>query len=357
MDRRLRFILRSVLLIVGGLIITWLAVPSPLLSSAWTPSPTSPLEGPLEKNDSLLDAELLYSGRAVGAADVVFDDNGDLLTGLSDGRIVRFVGDRMQEVAQTGGRPLGMQFGPDKALYVADAVKGLLRVSPGSGQVQVLVDEAEGHPFRITNDVTVDSQGVVYFTDSSAAWEEDEMLDEILDQRPTGRLLRYDPASGQTLVLARELAFANGVALAADESFILVAEMARYRVWRVWLQGEQKNLKEVFLHNLPGFPDDVTRSPRGTWWVSFWSLRKQIVDFTHPYPFLKDAIASLPPLLRPRPVSWGLVLEVDRDGKPIRALHDPTGARVPSTTSAVERDGMLWMGLLDGDRIARLRLQ
>ena len=58
---------------------------------------------------------------------------------------------------------------------------------------------------------------------------------------PTGRLLRYDPASGTTTVLATKLWYANGVALAADESFVAVAETNVFRVMRYWLKGPKVN--------------------------------------------------------------------------------------------------------------------
>ena len=46
----------------------------------------------------------------------------------------------------------------------------------------------------------------------------------------TGRLLKYDPATRRTEQLASGFWFANGVALAADESFVVVAESTRTRV-------------------------------------------------------------------------------------------------------------------------------
>jgi sugar lactone lactonase YvrE len=53
----------------------------------------------------------------------------------------------------------------------------------------------------------------------------------------TGRLLRYDPAGGRTDELASGMWFANGVALAPDESYAVVAETLHARLLRVWLRG------------------------------------------------------------------------------------------------------------------------
>lgn len=42
--------------------------------------------------------------------------------------------------------------------------------------------------------------------------------------RLTGRLLKYEPRSGRTSVLASGIWFANGIALSQDESYIALAE-------------------------------------------------------------------------------------------------------------------------------------
>lgn len=69
------------------------------------------------------------------------------------------------------GRPLGLRF--DKRtgdLYIADAYFGLMKVGPEGGLATSLTTEAEGVPLRFTNDVDVDAEGNVYFTDSSTKY-------------------------------------------------------------------------------------------------------------------------------------------------------------------------------------------
>jgi sugar lactone lactonase YvrE len=51
-----------------------------------------------------------------------------------------------------------------------------------------------------------------------------------------GRLLRYSPSTGEAEVLAREFWFTNGVALAADESYVLVADSIRMALLKYWLK-------------------------------------------------------------------------------------------------------------------------
>lgn len=70
------------------------------------------------------------------------------------------------------GRPLGLQF--DKRtgdLYIADAYFGLMKVGPEGGLAETLATEAEGVPLGFTNDLDVDDEGNVYFTDSSTKYQ------------------------------------------------------------------------------------------------------------------------------------------------------------------------------------------
>lgn len=70
------------------------------------------------------------------------------------------------------GRPLGLRF--DKRtgeLYIADAYMGLLKVGPEGGLAMPLVTEAEGVPLGFTNDLDIDDDGTVYFTDSSINYQ------------------------------------------------------------------------------------------------------------------------------------------------------------------------------------------
>jgi hypothetical protein len=51
-------------------------------------------------------------------------------------------------------------------LYIVDAYKGLMRVSPRGGEAKVLVTEVDGVPLRFTNSVDVDQiTEEVFFTD------------------------------------------------------------------------------------------------------------------------------------------------------------------------------------------------
>ena len=70
------------------------------------------------------------------------------------------------------GRPLGLRFDKNTGdLYIADAYLGLFKVGPEGGLATSLVTEAEGVPLRFTNDLDIDDEGNIYFTDSSSKYQ------------------------------------------------------------------------------------------------------------------------------------------------------------------------------------------
>jgi sugar lactone lactonase YvrE len=332
--------------------VTGLFQPAPTEPVAWTPPAAPPLTGDLAVNDALARAEKIAAG-GEGPEDVAFDADGALYTGVAGGRILRVrPGGGPETFADTGGRPLGLRFAPDGELIVADAERGLLSVSR-DGRLTVLARDFDGIPFGLTDDLDVAADGTVYFTDASSRLGVGQSIQDIVEQHPTGRLLAYRRGEGLRL-LHDDLYFANGVALAADESYVVVVETARYRLKRCWLRGERAGTCEVMAENLPGFPDGVGRDGRGTFWVALVSPRNALLDRIHPYPRLKRAMLRLPEWLRPGPRAYGFVLGLDERGRVAYNLQDPSGKGGAFVTNVVEHDGHLYLGSLQGHAIGRV---
>lgn len=291
-----------------------------------------------------------------GPETIVADERGKVYTGTEDGKVVRLdvATGTLETLAETHGRPLGMRRHGDGDLLVADAKKGLLRVSD-DGKVETLATEAEGRPIRFADDLDVASDGTVYLSDATV-YGVGEYLFDLLEARPHGRLLRYEPASRRTTVLLKDLYFANGVALSKDEDFVLVNETYRYRITRCWLKGPRAGTSDVFADNLPGFADGISSNRKGSFWVAMFTVRNPVMDALHPHPWLKRTLSALPGALWPKPKPYGLALEFDEAGRLVRSLHDPTGERVREVTAAHEQDGWLYLGSLSGDSIRRVRL-
>lgn len=335
---------------VGGFLLS----ESPIDSAAWDAPKPPQLDGKLSPNERLKEAELLAKGKVYGPEDTTIDANGVLYAGTQDGWIVRVWPDgRVENWVHTDGRPLGMVFDDNGQLIVADAWKGLLSVSP-EGKITVLTREAKGEPFRFTDDVVIASDGRIYFTDASSRFHAPDYTLDLMEMRPHGRLLRYTPKTGKTEVLVDDMYFPNGVAVDPDGKYVLVNETWKYRIIRYWISGPDAGTADVFVDNLPGFPDNLAVDDQGRYWVAFPTLRNSQVDSLHTRPWLKDLIAKLPDSFRPTPQRYGLVLAMNDRGEVLTSLHDTSGAHLQEITSVNPHEGVLYFGSLHNDRIGKL---
>ncbi len=334
-----------------------LAWPVELDPLAWSPPPAPADDPRFAENDRLAALERIAGGIGTGPEAVAIDAQGRLVTGFIDGRVMRFSADgREGEVlADTGGRPLGIAFAGNGDVIVADAVRGLLRIIPGQG-LRVVARDADGVPLGFTDDVDVSSADIAYYSDASVRWGEHEVMQDVLESRPHGRLLATDLNSGETTVLVPALHFANGVALGPDERYVLVTETTRYRVLRYWLDGPRKGELETFIDNLPGMPDNITYNGRDRFWLALYTPRNSFLDLTLPHPFLRKVVWRVPQALRPQAAEHAFVLGLDHDGQVTHNLQDPGPGTYAPITSAREGDGYLYFGSLIQPSLARLPL-
>jgi sugar lactone lactonase YvrE len=102
-----------------------------------------------------------------GAEDVVVathgPDEGAVFTGTEDGAIWRVTHDaaRVDRVAETSGRPLGIEIDLDGRLLVCDADRGLLRVDTRTGGVEAVADSVDGVPMLVCNNAAIARDGTV----------------------------------------------------------------------------------------------------------------------------------------------------------------------------------------------------
>ena len=340
--------------IVGLLLIYLLFWPVAIDPAAWTPPEAPALTGVYEPNTRLASVERLGTGVGVGPEDVAVDEQGRIYSGMEDGRIMRFQPDGSQpEVfADTGGRPLGLHFDAAGTLVVGDALKGLLSIAP-DGSITVLSTEQGGVPFRCTDDVDIATDGNIYFSDASFKFGLGGYTADLMEHRPNGRLLAYDPTTKATRLVLDNLYFANGVAVSPDQSFVLVVETGTYRVQRYWLTGPRQGESEVFIDNLPGFPDGISCNGKDIFWLALVSPRKPDVEAMLPLPFLRKIVMRLPEALIPAAENYGFVLGLDMEGRVVYNLQDPAAAYA-QITSVQEHEGMLYLGSLVEDAIGRL---
>lgn len=328
--------------------------PVPIEPEAWNPPEAPRYEGDYTLN-SKLEAVERISVTGVGPETVITDASQQIYVGVDDGRILRIKADQTTEVfAHTAGRPLGFCWDALGNLIVADALKGLLSVSP-EGKVQVLTDSAEGVPFAFTDDIDIAKDGQIYFTDASTRFSFHNYKLDLIENRPNGRLLVYDPKTQQTRVLLKELYFANGIAISPDQSFLLVNETSRYRVRRYWLTGEKKGTTDIFLDNLPGFPDGISSNGNDIFWIAIGAPRDATLDALCPYPFVKKMVVRLPEFVQPKPQRHILALGVNAQGKIVQNLQDPKGKNIAFISSVEQIGDTLYFGSFQDNAFGRMK--
>lgn len=332
--------------------------PVPVTPVAWTPVAPPTLEGQYAPNEALKDVQRYGVGVGVGPEGINVDAAGRIYAGYADGRIVMFSNNSSsyQELGKTEGRPLGISFGPNGGLVIADAYQGLLHL--GGGSPRVLAAAADGLPFTLADDVDntrLDKN--LYFTDA-AAYPLDKVLYEFVEHKGTGRLLQYNVQSKETKVLMTGLLFANGVAVGPDDAFVLVTETAAYRVMRYWLKGEKAGTSEVFIDNLPGLPDNISYNDNNRrFWLALYSPRSADLDGLADKPvWMKKLALRLPKFLQPAPAHKAWVLGLDENGKVIANLQYDSKDAYGPITSVREWGPWLHFGSLTADSLARLPL-
>lgn len=294
---------------------------------------------------------------AMGAEDVVVglggSHEGAVFTGTEDGSIYRVSHDgaRTDRVAHTGGRPLGIEVDPDGRLLVCDARRGVLRVDPDSGSVEQLTERVNGVKMMFCNNAAIATTGDVWFSDSSKHFGIEKWKDDFVQNTRSGRLLVMRP-DGRIEVMLERLAFANGVALAQDESYVAVAETAARTVVRLWLTGPRAGQQDHLVTDLPGYPDNIARGSDGLIWVTIASPTDPVVERIQQAPmFVRRAVTRIPERLQPKPKQTVRAQAFDDAGT---LVHD-IDVQTPDyhmVTGVREYDGRVWFGSLHEPAIA-----
>ncbi|KAF5753096.1 protein STRICTOSIDINE SYNTHASE-LIKE 5-like [Tripterygium wilfordii] len=326
------------------------------------PDHTQPPLKALTKNDRILHgSDRVGVGRLQAPEDLAYDAKlGVIYTGCGDGWIkrVRFnesVSDSViDDLVNTGGRPLGIAIGHYHELIVADTYKGLLNITSSDGSVQVLTQEAEGVKFKLTDGVGVANDGMIYFTDASYKYNFHEFIWDILEGKPHGRLMSYDPATKETKVLLKDLYFANGIAVSPDQTFVVYCETPLRRCSKYYIHGEKKGSVDDFSPNLPGYPDNIHFDGQGRAWIAFSTEKTLLWDLTIRYPVIRKVTGIVEKYVgTPFIGKNGGVLVVDSEGKPCEHYYDPGLTLI---SSGIKIGDHLYCGSINNPYIVRLDL-
>ena len=217
---------------------------------------------------------------------------------------------------------------------------------------------AGGAPIRYADAVVIAADGRMYFTDATRRFSPRELgtfdasVLDILEHSCTGRVLVYETAAARASLVVGGLCFPNGVALSGDERHLFIAETGEYRIWKVAVAARGLDARSalasgyararVIASNLPGFPDNLTRSADGRLWTGLTKPRAAAIDRMASTPWLRSLTLRLPKTLWPVPPTYGHVIAFDEDGRVVSDLQDPAG-RLAETSGVTEHGGRLYV--------------
>lgn len=297
------------------------------------------MDGPLQVNNILSNAEHLLVNRIHGPESLVFNNGeylerkdslnnftltnlldkiniGNLYTTTFGGMVVRIEGTKIVPIAKIGdgkcdvpwkinkcGRPLGLRFNSMETLYVVDAYHGLYSIESidtlERKVTQLLslsaTKDLRGGESKFFDDITIEEGAgekggdVIYISDVSTKWDLSNFVNTLIEHDKTGRLLRFDTDTKKVTVVDNGFVFPNGVQITDDEESVLVCELGKQRVLRTFISGPKSGKSEVFA-NLPGECDNIRRSAanKESYWVAFASARNSS------NPVLFDRLADSP---------------------------------------------------------------
>ncbi|MFH4977617.1 hypothetical protein AB6A40_004326 [Gnathostoma spinigerum] len=343
------------------------------------------LKGPLAVNQKLKQAERLLQGSLIGPESLLVEGN-KIYTGTQDGRILEIVDGKIERTLRLKevkdgitcgtydtepicGRPLGIRRLNENELVIADAYLGIFILNFDMMTSKQIVEGGKmvaGAPLKFLNDIEVLGPNYVVFSHSSTRWDRRDFMKEILQGVPTGRVLSVDPSTGALRVLIEKLSFANGIQLSPDRLSLLVAETGMARIWRYHLGGPKAGKLEIFANNLPGLPDNIRLSSKGTFWVGMADVRRHgqfaLLDFMSDKLYLRDvllkitpnfAYSKLFPLFKAR---HALLIELNANGEIISSMHDLMGEVITDISQVTESNGYLYLGSYHAAFIGKIKL-
>lgn len=158
-------------------------------------------------------------------------------------------------VAEYDGEPNGLKVLADDSLLVADYKNGVMAIDPATGTVAPHCTRFRLERFKGVNDLTLASDGTVFFTDQGQTGLQD----------PTGRVFRLTP-DGALDDFLTGIPSPNGLTLSLNEKILFVAVTRANAVWRAPIMPDGAASKVgVFLQLSGGHagPDGMTLTADG----------------------------------------------------------------------------------------------
>jgi gluconolactonase len=225
--------------------------------------------------------DVLYTGCRWAEGPVWFDDMQCLLwSDIPNQRILRWAADMAASGSVTTFRqPSNFSNGQtrDRQGRLVTCEHGLRRVSRTEicGSVTVLADSFQGKRLNSPNDVVVQSDGSIWFTDPTYGILSDYEGYRAAPEQPVHGVYRVDGTSGDISLVADDFCQPNGLAFSPDERRLYIADSgashdgSKPRHIRAFDVKDGKLTRgRVFAEIDAGIPDGIRTDLAGNLWSS-----------------------------------------------------------------------------------------
>ncbi len=160
-----------------------------------------------------------------------------------DGHIMRRALDGKISVHLKGAGTNGLLFDREGRLVMCEPAKRSVSRIEADGKRTVLAEQFEGKKFNQPNDLTIDSQGRIFFSDPCYG---DRSMMELVDaqDRKVEGVYRIDPDGRITRVITHEVDRPNGLIVTPDDKYLFVADNnndtvgGARKLWRFELRAD-----------------------------------------------------------------------------------------------------------------------
>lgn len=186
-----------------------------------------------------------------------------LFSDVPNNRIMKFTPPNSPEVfREDSGAANGNTFDSKGHLYTCEGANHRITRTDAKGKVDVVADKFEGKPFTAPNDIVVNKEGHVFFTDPAFGNQADTK------QIAFFGVYRVSPR-GEVAVISRLQTRPNGIALSPNGRILYVAnsDERNIRAYDVDRSGNVSN-ERVVITGIDGVPDGIKIDEKGNIYVT-----------------------------------------------------------------------------------------